>query len=1263
MKAAPEIDLLPPKGGIEQGKHPHGLKKKNSKIISYLKNESQINVLLSKIKEKNGVNFFKNNQSEKFSLNEDKKKEVTLYNHLSNLSYTQPSEKSLNEKKGHIYMHRKYTSERDNAPMSSPPGKKKRTEKSTLLHRLVTLTSDQATQKAHVHVNSHVGEVKHNDIRSEGKKIITNEYKSSKMKAKKYSTLKYNIFVKGLKNIDNATEGRNNSFPKEEPTIINNNINNKKNQYAERNEKFNCDDLLQIYEHRYLLHIFKNSKNVPHKEIKMISNADYVQGAKTRNSGEHQLSNGTKDNNLDKSEAGINGHHSMYHIRNLNDGKYGKDTVLKRNLNEEITTSGDGTYSRYSSCHANGVKNANVQSNNADDPLHELGSALAKDDNATALNGQCNHFASRHIKDPLRCINLRTEKIPNGGQSDSGEMGNSWGNNTEKENKNNTNYSNVQKNVYKDASQLELLQNGIHKKIERLSSENCTRGELLVAPLTRNKPEQSGNSWEEKDNPTCILPNIMQTEKEEGEKITYDPNAMENLIKNILIKEFKNQDYYRIIKMEQEAKNIFPEYEHRQSHKAKIYKLGSNNRFGTPTGESHLFASCPPSFNPNTSSSHKQKKIDSQNKPETEVIEEKPPTNDNHVEHENKQEEEVLKEEDNKIPLSGSKKNNENEEKTGNNKCAILKNVDMNRADKQIKLVKGDANNGYVSNEEKRKIRDASKDTTNVSAPKLVIHKIDSKNSKEYISIKIENKPSAVKKCKLEKSSKIGKQNSEKKKVHNGKRGLQQCLPSEGTQNSTVKQSTDDPWGGVKSSSSTEGESKCAQNCAPTPPPNCSPNCPPNEPNSALNWTTWRTRLFPLFRIENNRIYADKNSRAYTTLTDHINDSICKIFRTQKRLLIFHIVLYSVNLLIFYALLQSDFLLDQERGINTKATMCILYILIAELYILFLNNAFYFFFKNQIKNAIFSLDRVNLIHIMSKLFPQYSSFFKEKFSVHEKNGNSFCKELEGHQKGGHNEKALTAEEQFTNSYNNWSIKKKTSVRFADSEILDKLKNGHHNVTKAEYNHERYVHHSGGGSTSKNAPTMNGNNLVLLPNMRGALTHSFFNPSNAPPYGTDSKQTQPHNSLIVQGNYPCSFEQDGQNDKVQYTASGEAHRIKSTESENITTVTHFILNEQRKNILNRFFFFKLRQYFNLFIILFASLLIHITIFVEIKDPFHFHVKTNLFFFIFVSFIILLQVLICIMAEIEEIFIQKMKTLLNKRVTFLDYQLAMYLGLQH
>ncbi|ANQ09652.1 Uncharacterized protein PCOAH_00037830 [Plasmodium coatneyi] len=1324
MRVPPEIDLLPPRGGIEQGNHPPFLKKKNSKIISYLKNESQINVLLSKAKSKNGVNFLKNNQPGKFSLNQDKRREVTLYNYLSNLSYTQSSGKGINGKEGEIYIHRKYTTQSDNALMSSPPGKKKRTEKSTLLHRLVTLTPREETQKADAHLKSHAGEVNKNDIPPEENKIITHYYENCKMKTKKYSTLKYNIFVKGLKNEDNATEGRNTSFPREEPTIISNNVNSKKSQHAESKAKFNCDDLLQIYEHRYLRHILKNSKNLPsHREIKTINNADYVQGQNSYNSGDQQLSNKTKDNNVDKSEAGINHHHSRNYIHIPSDGMCEKNTVLKRNLNEEVTTPGDCTRSRYNSCHSNGANNANVKSNTADGAVSQVPIPLVKGINATALTKQNSHFPSTHIEDPHRSDNLGDEKTSHDGHSNSRKMGNSLGDNTEKENKNNPNCSNVCKSSYEDASQIELPQNGIPQKIETLSSANCARGESLAIPL--KKPEQSGTSAVEKDNPTCPLPNTMQSKKEEGEKIPCAPNATEKLIKNILIKELKNEIYYSIIKMEEDEK-VSREYEHRQSRKRRTYKLGSNNRFRTPRHGSHLFASCPPSFKPNTSSSDKNQTTDTKNIPETEVIDENPPKRDNKVEHKDKQKK-VLKKEgnkktlngnneetlngsneetlngsnketlngsnketlngsnektlngsnketlngsnketltgSNKKTLNGSKKKSENEEKKENKNCK----VDINRAGKQINLSKSGATNGHVPKEEKRQPRDAPKSVTNVSTPKLVIHKIDKKNSKEYISIKIENKPSAVKKCTLEKTSKVAKPNREKKEVHSDKRGLPQSLPPEGPQKSTVKQSTDDRWSGSKRSSSTQGESKYAQNCAATPPPNCPPNSTPNSTpngsNPAPTWTTWRARLFPLFRIEKNRIYADKNSRAYTTFTDHINDIICKIYRTQKRFLIFHIILYSVNLLIFYGLLQKDLLLNDESSSNTKGTMCILYILIAELYILFLNNAFYFFFKNQIRNAISSLDRVNLIYIMSKLFPHYSSFFKKQFSVHGKKSNSFCNELEGHQRGIHKEKALSSAEHFTNEWNNWSIKKKPSVRFVDPEILNKVKNYHHNVTNVENDHARYAHHSGQGSMGKNAP-MDGENLVLLQNMRGALIHPFFNASNTTPYGTYSKQTQPPNSLTGQGNYHLPFEQAGQNDKVKYSAASEkAQTNKSTENEKITKLTQFILNAQKKNIPKQFFFFKLRKYFNLLIIMFAFVLIHTTIFLEIKDPFHFHVKTNLFFFIFVSFVILLQVLISIMAEIEEIFIQKMKMLLNKRVTFLDYQLAKCLRLKY
>ncbi|EUD65018.1 hypothetical protein C922_04646 [Plasmodium inui San Antonio 1] len=556
MKAPPEIDLLPPKSGIEQGNHPPCLKKKNSKIISYLKNESQINVLLSELKERNGVNFLKNNQCGKFSLNQDKKKEqVTLCNHLSDLSYPQPSEKGINEKKGEIYMHRKCTNQRDNTSMASPPGKKKRTEKCTLLHRLGTLTLGEATEKVEAHVNSHA-EVKKNGTLPVGKKIITHEYQICKMRAKKYSTLKYNIFVKGLKNVDNETEGRNTSFPRDEPIMISNNVNSKKSQHVESNAKFNCDDLLQIYEHRYLRHIFKNSKNVPsHKGIKTINNAAYVQGQNPCNSGEHQLSNGTKDNNLDKSEAGINHFHSRNGIHNRSDGKYPKNTVLKSNLNEELSTPEDFTHSRYSSCDANGVNKCNVKSNTADDAVSQVGGALVKGDNVTTLTEQNRHFYSRQIKDPHGNDNLGGEKIPNDGKSDSREMGNSWGHNKENENKNNPNYSKVRKHSYTDASQIELLQNGIHKKIETLGSVKCAREESLVTPLTRNEPEQSGNSWEEEDNTKGLLPNRMQAKKKPGERIPNGPNATEKLIKNMLIKELKNEIYYSIIKMEEDEED------------------------------------------------------------------------------------------------------------------------------------------------------------------------------------------------------------------------------------------------------------------------------------------------------------------------------------------------------------------------------------------------------------------------------------------------------------------------------------------------------------------------------------------------------------------------------------------------------------------------------------------------------------------------------------------------------------------------------------
>ncbi|SOV24113.1 conserved Plasmodium protein, unknown function [Plasmodium sp. DRC-Itaito] len=424
---------------------------------------------------------------------------------------------------------------------------------------------------------------------------------------------------------------------------------------------------------------------------------------------------------------------------------------------------------------------------------------------------------------------------------------------------------------------------------------------------------------------------------------------------------------------------------------------------------------------------------------------------------------------------------------------------------------------------------------------------------------------------------------------------------------------------------------------------------------------------FPTFINYKNEIRITEKVNTYIYLCHRINSSISNMMDFQYKYLFIHIFVYTLNLIIFLKFLKTNIFNSQNNPLlEIKGIICILYILIVQIYIFFVNNYFYFILKKNIKNNISDMDKINLIHIISQLFPQYDhNFFQNNFD------NQF-KINQQNDKSPNLNNSQNVKEQINNlkmlSHNNDHIIYHPSNKIEKKDDIIKntfhynydaiLKNSNLINKYEEYN----MIHFDTYNKSKNNLNSTFNQKKCNVHFHDTIKQDILNHLSL-----DIENEKANNKIINTTHHKINDKTDNLNNIINNNIieKNKIYILDNKQQNNIIDqkvidITFFILNNQSKLNLQDFFFLKFRRYNNCFILFFTILLMYITKVFEIKDPFYFHDNKNYIFFILVNLIILLQIIFCIIMEIKGLFVRKIKNFLNKRIAYLSYELNIYLN---
>ncbi|SCQ16702.1 conserved Plasmodium protein, unknown function [Plasmodium ovale] len=1254
MREAPPIVTLTKEGDSRKENYPYNFQKKNDKILSYLKNESKINFLLSKAIEIKRMNFLKSGELEKVAFNERQKEGENFYGNTLNSACAINDNTKLGITSDITHLIGKNAKESYKFDMHTPPGKKKRKGKSTLLNKIVRL-SREATQ---VEIspnqfcnNGYVEGIKTSRAYSCSKIKYTNDNSHTN-----YCDMKYNIFVEGLKNEENSEKSIiHKSIPREKNIFMNNNLNVKKGNYTGKGTKMNCDNLLQIYEHRYLQSISKNKRRTT--SIKYDGKMGYLPVQMSAHSFE--LLNSEEKNNEKNTYPNSSKHvfrdTTFKQVKELNNEKLRTNNVSRNDIKEEHITgeyvhnngNNNTKYVNISKKKMNNYDNLSCHSNKAHVKRNPFSTSKSLSNSNSkkydkVLCTQSTYTCRSYTDDILLNRKMEQDTFQHFFINHDNVIGNNFRQSSENDS---ISIDNTKKQSNK--SYLEILKKKKKKK-KHLGKKKYIQEVIPSESLGSESTWSEIYNEEEKPTHLSILSN---GEKDVRYKNRKHEKGKHILIKNVLIQELRN-DLYSSITQEELVKTACqrsPEQMYKREDKNMHINNGSSEQITNSVNRLHHFES--KRSDAEYVSVHLTRGGSSQG-------EESTLQRGNTITGDVVNKKRALQKSRKKIPSQnkGREEHNSREDQTSN--LALTNRVK--------EYLKGVSNNNSTSCENsyrcKRNIgsyesEDINKKHIKGNSPQVIIYKAEGTNSKEYISIKIESKEGHVKKNLLKDKNAVRKKETENSKT---------CTKREiADKYNNAK--------GVSNDDMTEKPERYAV-CKYTK----------NDHSNGEHFINWRestnmsrktrgvnsgTPFFPIFFIYKSKICVQGNVKTYVHLADNMNGTICNIFIYKKKILFFHTFLYTLNVLLFYKLLESE-KKYKEGSIMTKGIMCILYFLIIELYILFLNNAFYFFFKNWIQKTVFALDRVNLIHALSILFPQYSSFFKKHFSLAQRDTHCFYKEVQKYEKKDDRNGITHHLRSILRS--NLPIENERSVHFSSKEVNKERQNDVQRVNAVDIltsNNADSLHYKGKWINMKE---IDGKEQIQskLQREKGNKAFSFKMPKNGEDIFKYSsiKNTNrlTHFSDITNGRKESALpmhEQIIPNDYVEMANLKLPCQGKNIIDENIIDLIFFLLNKQKELNLNQFFFLKLRKYNNLSVIFFATLLIYTTIILEIKDPFYFHVKANFFFFLFASTIILLQAIFCIAVEIKSLFTERIGIFLNKRNTSLDYQLYVYLDMHY
>ncbi|SBT82226.1 conserved Plasmodium protein, unknown function [Plasmodium ovale] len=1195
MTEAPPSVTLTKEGDSRKENYPYNFQKKNNKILSYLKNESKINFLLSKAIEIKRMNFLKSGELEKVAFNDGQKEGGNFYGNTPNSACAISDNTKLGISSDIMHLIGQNTKESYKFSMHAPPGKKKRKGKSTLLNKIVRL-SREATQ---VEIppnqfcnNGYVEGIKSSRAFTCSKIKYTNDNSQTN-----YCDMKYNIFVEGLKSEDNSEKSIiHKSIPREEYIFMNNNLNVKKGKYTGKGTKINCNNLLQIYEHRYLQSISKNNRRITSiKHDGKMGNLPVQMSAQPFELLNSEEKNDQK-NTYPNSSKHVFRDTSFKHVKELDNENLQTNNISKNDIKEKHIT---GEYVHNSG--DNNTKCGNISKKK-----------MNNHDNSSYPSNKA-HVKRNHFSTPKSLSNSNSKK-----------------------------YDKVlcAQSTYTCRSYTDDIL--LNRKMEQDAFQH----------FFINHDNVIGNNFRQSSENDCIA--VDNTKKESSKSYLEILKKKKKKKKNTWVKRntSKRNDLYASITQEELGKTACqrsPKQMYKREDKNMHINNGTSEQITNSVNRLHHFEA---------------KRSDAEyvsvhlTRGESSRGEERTLQRENTVTGDVVNKKRSLKKGRKKIPSQnkGREEHNSRENQTPN----------LALTNKAKEYFKGESNNNSTSCENsyrcKRNVgfyksEDINKNHIQGNNSQVIIYKADGTNSKEYISIKIESKEGHVKKNLLKNKNVGRKTETENSKICSKREIADKYNNSKGVSNDDMSEKR-------------ERYAVCKYT--------------KNDHSNGSQFINWRestnmsrktrglnsgTPFFPIFFIYKSKICVQGNVKTYVHLADNMNGTICNIFIYKKKILFFHTFLYTLNVLLFYKLLESE-KIYKEGSIMTKGIMCILYFLIIELYILFLNNAFYFFFKNWIQKTVFALDRANLIHALSILFPQYSSFFKKHFSLAQRDTHCFYKEVQKYEKKDDRNGITHHLRSILRS--NRPIKNEHTVHFSSNEVNKEQQNDVQRVNAIDTlrsNNADSVHYPGKWI---NVKEIDGKEQIpsKLQREKGNKAFSFKMPKKGEDifkYGENKNRNGlTHFSDITNGRKESVLPMHGQiipNDYVEITNLKLPCEGKNIIDENIIDLIFFLLNKQKELNLNQFFFLKLRKYNNLSVIFFASLLIYTTIILEIKDPFYFHVKANFFFFLFASTIILLQALFCIAVEIKSLFTERIGIFLNKRNTTLDYQLYVYLDMHY
>lgn len=985
MKVSSAHTPLAKDENIQLVKHPINIKKKkkkNNKILFYLKYESKINYLLQDgTKIKRITNSKIGEDIKVYNNNDHVNDEEKIYPyHGTSLYLNSPENYDKNMNAQNLNnMSIKPEILSYNYIMQSPPGKKKqpRANKSIILNKIIKNNKYEVNKFN----NSYLYSINYNKncfVENKKQYIHSSENISPNINGIKSNRknncmdMKSNIIENELKQkyYCSDKDAMHASIPKEEPKLIKkcHDIKNNKNYIEEYDSS--SKNLLQIYKHRYLQNISKNCIIKSPCRYSEQSNIDKY---------DHNLSN-INSNNVNK----------------LINKEYYKNDIVKNNLNQKYNLDANIISIREI------IKYSNIlhsQQNNTSEHIKNLHNTQ---ENKPYILSFQNINQNNNIKN-ISNVNIIRKNA------------NSFINNY---NINKQNAKLVQKEFEKNDNEYPKINTfSLYPSFNRKIKQNAkkkTKTKKKKKKL-RNQSIEKSNNVERSD--SYIKTDMHKKEHEEViNKLKKIHQEKQNDIKNILVEELKNDIYSTIF----ERKQDFAKSENTNNKKSNLKNISHFN-IDTKLVEDQNYNN---TLHPdNLKLKHLDNGI-------SEII--------------------YLEKYEAKIKYNNSSNINKNNSKLNNLadslntnpnnlQNAIIKEKEVQEGTLQ-KVTKNEDNskNGNFPNlttkteknnspyekyhnkkEERQIILNNNKKNIVKNKSKIIIKKLEKLNSKEYISIKIENNKS----CR--------KNHTEKRNIHLNKneknimpnrivnfQGNENNAKSYSSYSALIKQKNFET---VKRNFNSEPYSTDLNNYT-------------NYFKNKIKQTEIKLFFSVFFFVHKNEIHVNERISIYTNIADNINQTIFNILKYQKISLLFHIFLYTLNIFSFYKLLKNKTLFEDNNNIE-KTTIYVMYLIVVELYIFLLNNFYYFFIKCHIREIIFSLDKANLVYALDKVFPQYTSIFKQILFANKNTYNLFFQEIQKYENSQEQISIIQYIKKIQNS--NYKVKNKQKVDSKNNEEYNK----------------------------------------------------------------------------------------------------------------------------------------------------------------------------------------------------------------------------------